>query len=102
MEVAEAHALPSDVLVQFLRRSIRARLLARAGRFGHAERLAREAISIASLTDALRDRATAHAALAEVLVLQGDARGAEQEERVAMELLRRKGVEGAPVGTPSA
>ena len=87
---AEAHALPSDVLVQFLRRSIRARLLARAGESQEAERLAREAVSIASLTDALRDRATAHAALADVLARKGDARGAREEAAAAAELLRRR------------
>ena len=48
----EANAFPSDVLTQFLRRSMRARLLARAGDFARAETLAREAVSIASMTDA--------------------------------------------------
>ena len=99
---AEAHALPSDVLVQFLRRSVRARLLARDGDVHEAERLAREAVSIASLTDALRDRATAHAALAEVLTRKGDDGAAAKARNAAAELLRRKGVEGARVGAPSS
>ena len=97
----EANAFPSDVLAQFLRRSMRARLLARAGDFGRAETLAREAISIASLTDANRQRAVAHLALADVLTRKGDDNSARAEEGVAAEFLRQKGVKGALVGTPS-
>jgi DNA-binding SARP family transcriptional activator len=97
----ESTALPSDVLAQFLGRSMRARLLAREGQLERAETVAREAVSIASLTDALRYRAIAHAALAEVLTRKGDGDSAQVEEAVAAELLRRKGVKGALAGAPS-
>jgi hypothetical protein len=97
----EANAFPSDVLTQFLRRSMRARLLARAGDFARAETLAREAVSIASMTDASRQRAVAHLALADVLTRKGDSSSARAEEAVAAGLLRQKGVKGALVGAPS-
>ena len=99
--LAEENGLASDVLVQFLRRSVRARLLARAGEFVQAEALARDAIVLASFTDALRDRAKAHFALAEVLAFGGKNLDAEEEEATAHELLRLKGVEGALVRAPS-
>jgi tetratricopeptide (TPR) repeat protein len=98
---AEKNALASDVLVQFLRRSLRARLHARSGDLDDAETLARDAVAIASLTDALRDRARAHVALAEVLRLAGKPAGARAEEAAAEKLLRRKGVKGALAGAPS-
>ena len=98
--LADSTALRSDVLVQFLRRSMRARLLARAGDVEEAGTLARDAIALASLTDALRHRARAHVALAEVLTLAGDGPGARAEEETAETLLRQKGVKGAPVGAP--
>ena len=97
---AEKGALASDVLVQFLLRSIRGRLLARSGEFEAAETLARDGIALASLTDALRDRARAHFALAEVLALAGRSDEAKAEEVAAADLLHRKGVKGAPVGAP--
>jgi hypothetical protein len=99
--MAERDALPSDVLVQFLRRSVRARLLARGGDVGTAERHARDAVRIAAETDGLLERARAHLALAEVLELAGDETDARAEEAVADELLRLKGVKGALVGAPS-
>jgi DNA-binding SARP family transcriptional activator len=100
-DAADREALPSDVLVQFLRRSVRARLLARDGELQAAEVLAREAVKLASFTDALRDRARTHLSLAEVLAAAGQVRAAKAEERTAEDLLRRKGVEGALVGAPS-
>ena len=99
--VAERDALPSDVLVQFLRRSMRARLLARGGEVAAAEPLARDAVRIAAQTDCLCDRARAHLALAEVLELAGAEADARAEEAIADELLRLKGAEGALVGAPS-
>ena len=98
--VAERDALPSDVLVQFKRRSVRARLLARGGDVGAAEPLARDAVRIAAQTDCLCDRARAHLALAEVLELAGAESAASAEEAIADELLRLKGVKGALVGAP--
>jgi ATP/maltotriose-dependent transcriptional regulator MalT len=98
---AERDALPSDVLVQFRRRSLRARLLARAGDVDAAEPLARAAVAIASRTDELCNRARAHFALAEVLELSGDVSTARAEEAEGNLLLLRKGVKGALVGAPS-
>jgi len=99
--IAERDALPSDVLVQFLRRSLRARLLAREGNLNAAVDLAQDAVALASLTDVLRYRARAHLALAEVLVRGGEESAARSEQAVAETLLRQKGVKGALVGTPS-
>jgi DNA-binding SARP family transcriptional activator len=100
--IAEQHALPSDILVQFMQRAVRARLLARTGEFAAAETLARDAAALSSMTDVLRDRARVHLALAEVVALAGKRAAARREQEIASELLRRKGVEGALVGAPSA
>jgi hypothetical protein len=102
LDAAERDALPSDVLVQFLRRSLRARLLARGGDVESAEHVARAAVAIASQTDALCSRARAHFALAEVLELAGDLSAAHDEQVEGNSLLRRKGAKGALVGAPSA
>ena len=88
---AEANAIAGDVLVQFLARSARARLLARAGDFAAAETAGRAAVSIAELTDVLRDRSRTHLALAEVLRLGGRAEEAVVEREQAIGLLHRKG-----------
>ena len=62
------NALESDVLVQFLSRSMRAPGSSRGQRgLPEAEDSARAGVAIASLTDVLRDRARAHLALADVL-----------------------------------
>ncbi|MEO5576418.1 MAG: BTAD domain-containing putative transcriptional regulator [Gaiellaceae bacterium] len=91
VRIAEAEALPSDVLVQFWCRSQRARVLARSGDLEEAEAVGRDAVAIASLTDGLRDRARAHFALAEVLALAGKQSGARAEVAAGRKLLRRKG-----------
>ncbi len=89
--LAENEALSSDVLVQFLWRSARARVLGRAGQTAEAEEIARDAVRIASLTDGFRDRARAHFALAEVMHLGGKAKEARAEATVGRRLLRQKG-----------
>ena len=99
--IAERDALPSDVLVQFLCRSLRARLLGRTGELTSGLAFGRDAVSLASLTDALRYRARAHVALAEVLELAGDAASARAEHEAARRLVRQKGVKGALAGAPS-
>jgi hypothetical protein len=81
---------------------MRARLLARAGDVSAAEAMAREAVELASLTDASCSRAEAHFSLAEVLELAGDRAGATAEENAARELLHLKGAKGALVGAPFA
>ena len=64
--LSEQTALDADVYVQFVWRAARARLLARAGGLAEAEAIGADAVAIASLTDALCDRAHTHFALAEV------------------------------------
>ena len=100
---ADERAIRSDVLVQFLRRAQRARLLARTGRHEDAESLAREAVAIASLTDVLLDRARTHAALAEVLTASGANREAKRETAEAARLLTKKGLNAkeSPAGSLS-
>ena len=107
IRLAESAALPSDVLVQFWWRSARARILARSGELDTAEGIARDAVAIASLTDASRRRAQTHLALAEVLHLAGRSAEARAEAAVARKLLRAKGAtalleqtKGAPLGAP--
>ncbi len=53
---AEEERFHSDVLAQFLPAQLRARLLARAGDFEAAGACARDAVPIASFTDALREQ----------------------------------------------
>ena len=91
VDFAEANAIDADVLVQFLSRSMRARLLARVGDFDAAEDSARAAISIATLTDVLGYRARAHLACAEVLRLGGRVADAAAEHQLAIGLLHAKG-----------
>ena len=91
LRLAEERALPSDVYAQFLWRGARARLLAKAADVERAEGLARDAVRIASLTDALRERARVHAALAEVLRVAGKSGEARAELTAARRLLRQKG-----------
>ena len=91
LRLAENKANASNVYVQFLRRSARARILARAGRTTEAEEMARDAVAIASPTDALRDRARTHFALAEVLQLAGRSNEARAEAATGRKLLRPEG-----------
>ena len=91
VRLAEEQALPSDVFAQFMWRGARARLLASGGRSTAAEDLARDAVRIASLSDALRERARVHLALADVLQLSGKTVEARAEMKAARGLLRQKG-----------
>ena len=100
--LAERDALPSDVIVQCLRRSIRGQLLARAGDVAAGEAMARDGVRLALLTDELCGRARTHFALAAVLELAGDSPAAEAEETAGRGLLLQKGVKGALVGAPFA
>ena len=91
VRMAEEGALASDVLVQFWWRSLRARLLARAGEAAPAQEMGRDAVAIASLTDSLRNRSRAHFALAEVLRTAGREKEARAEAAAGRKLLRQKG-----------
>ena len=72
-------------------RQVRARLLARRGDLAEAERLAREAASMASRTDYLQLRARAASRLAEVLRLAGNQEESATALREAIRLHQRKG-----------
>ena len=91
VRLAEEGALASDVLVQFWWRSLRARLLARAGDAAAAEEMGRDAVEIASLTDSLRNRSRAHFALAEVLRQATKKQESRAEATAGRKLLRQKG-----------
>jgi class 3 adenylate cyclase len=80
-----------DVVSQMLWRQVRAKLLARRGSHPDADRLAREAVSLAEGTDMLNFHGHALADLAEVLALNGrPGQGAAQLDR-ALALYERKG-----------
>jgi class 3 adenylate cyclase/tetratricopeptide (TPR) repeat protein len=89
-EEAEAAAF-LDVPEQFLWRKARAKVLAARGDGGQAERLAREAVSLAERTDHLEEHADALMTLAEVLRRAGRAAEAEPALVEALRLCERKG-----------
>jgi class 3 adenylate cyclase/tetratricopeptide (TPR) repeat protein len=76
----ERLTLPEDLDAHVGWRRVRAKVLARKGEFDEAERVGREAVTIASATDVLELRAQALADLGEVLGLAGR----PQESRVAL------------------
>jgi class 3 adenylate cyclase/tetratricopeptide (TPR) repeat protein len=93
-EVAQASSRLSnadDVAAQFHWRSVTAKLLARAGRLGEAEAMAREALDIIRRSEEVDSQASALLDLGEVLRLAGkeDESAAALEE--ARELFERKG-----------
>jgi tetratricopeptide (TPR) repeat protein len=73
-------------------RRIKAKSLAGRGEHADAERLAREAVAIASRTDYLENRAMASADLAFVLEVAGRREEARAELREALALAERKGI----------
>jgi class 3 adenylate cyclase/tetratricopeptide (TPR) repeat protein len=87
----ERLAAPDQADAQVKWRSIRAIVMARRGDLGEAERLAREAVYLASKTDQLDSRAETHADLAEVLLLGGRGREATHELDRARSLYQEKG-----------
>jgi tetratricopeptide (TPR) repeat protein len=89
----ERLAAPDQADAQVKWRSIRAIAIARRGEPGEAERLAREAVYLADKTDQLDSRAEAHVDLAEVLLLGGRGREAEQELERAISMYQQKGNE---------
>ena len=89
--VSKEAAAPEDLASQMLWRRARARVLARRGRPGRAERLAREAVKLGEQTDDLKERADALSDLAEALLLtkrRGEAASALED---ALCLYERKG-----------
>jgi class 3 adenylate cyclase/tetratricopeptide (TPR) repeat protein len=79
-----------DALTQYLWRQTRAKVLARRGEHAEAERLAREAVTIADGTGFLNGQADAYADLGEVLLLAGRADEAAEALREALERYERK------------
>ena len=82
---------PTDVDAQAGWRRVRAKALARLGRFEEAERLAREAVAILADTDYVNAHADAVADLGEVLLLAGRGSEAATTVREAIRLYELKG-----------
>jgi DNA-binding SARP family transcriptional activator len=93
---AESTMIASDVLVQFLFRVVRARLLAHAGDLAAAVSLAREALEIARLTDAVHARIRAHLAAAKVFEAAGHAADVGAQLAEARRLAAAKGIRAWP------
>jgi predicted ATPase/class 3 adenylate cyclase len=79
-----------DIINEWYWRGVRAKILARGGRFEEGETLAREAISALEPTDATNPPAYARSDLAEVLVLAGRPAEAATALREAVALFERK------------
>jgi class 3 adenylate cyclase/tetratricopeptide (TPR) repeat protein len=88
---AEASAPTDDVSSQMLWRQVRAQTLARRGERVEAERLGREAVSLAAETDMLNFHGNALADLGEVYLLGGRAEEARGQLEQALALYERKG-----------
>jgi tetratricopeptide (TPR) repeat protein len=80
-----------DAYTQMLWRQARAKVLARRGEHLEAERMAREAVTIAETTDTLDAQGDALADIAEVLVLSGKPDEAAVSLEQAIERYERKG-----------
>jgi ABC-type tungstate transport system substrate-binding protein len=83
--------VPEDADAHAGWRRVRAKALARSGKVGEAESIAREAVAIASRTDYLDAHAMAVADLGEVLRLGGDADGSAATVEEAIRMHERKG-----------
>lgn len=91
-DLAAQKAVPEDIDGQVGWRRVRAKTLARHGDLHQAQRLAREAIAIADLTDYLELRAQARTDLADVLDLANRPKESASTLREALRLLERKGI----------
>jgi tetratricopeptide (TPR) repeat protein len=88
---SEALSASDDVVSHMLWRQVRAQVLAHRGEEAVAERLAREAVSLAEDTDMLNSHGNALAALAEVYVLAGRLDEGRMNLEQALALYERKG-----------
>ena len=86
IELADA----DDTSAQMDSRRVRAKVLARRGRYEEAEALSREAVAIADTTEGLRGQGDTRADLAEVLELAGRRDEASASLRDALERYERK------------
>jgi predicted ATPase/class 3 adenylate cyclase len=84
-------AAPDDLVAQIAWRTVRAKILAVAGRLEDAEALARRAVSLAGETDWSNDHAAACIALGEVLSERGRPEEAEAAIRDALTIYKEKG-----------
>jgi len=80
-----------DIASSVIGMRVRAMVAARAGRFGDAERTAREAVGMIDETDFIIDRGDARVGLAEVLELAGRRDEAIAVARDALDLYEAKG-----------
>jgi tetratricopeptide (TPR) repeat protein len=80
-----------DAMKEMLWRQVKAKVRARRGEHGDAERLAREAVAIGEGTDFLEGQGDANADLAEVLLLGGKREAAAAALEAAVERYERKG-----------
>jgi tetratricopeptide (TPR) repeat protein len=96
---AQAFAPADDIASQMLWRQVRAQVLARRGERAEAERIAREAVSLAGETDMLNWHGNARADLAEIYALAGQAKDSRAQLEQALAFYERKGnvVAGAKV-----
>jgi tetratricopeptide (TPR) repeat protein len=92
VEASDEVPAPADREWQVKRWGVRAKLVAREGKFDSAERLARERIAVAQQTDLLWFHADALIDLAEVLELAGRFREAADAAGEALALYQRKGI----------
>jgi ATP/maltotriose-dependent transcriptional regulator MalT len=90
-QVSEGAAAPNDLSAQVTWRCVCAKLRAEQGLTDDAEALGREAVRLAEPTDFLTIRADALLDLAAVLRHGGQASGAEESVRSALELYEQKG-----------
>jgi DNA-binding SARP family transcriptional activator len=89
--LAERNAATDDASAQFSWRVLRAKTLARQGAFSEARSLARRAVEIAAVTDAVSQHAHVLVSYAEVFHLEGRAREATEAIEEAIRLLEGKG-----------
>jgi predicted ATPase/class 3 adenylate cyclase/DNA-binding winged helix-turn-helix (wHTH) protein len=89
-QISEELASRDDLLTQVIWRSARAGLLARQGRLGEAEALAREAVKMAESTDFVTTRADALTELAAVLRRGGRLEEAKSAAEEALALYEQK------------
>jgi class 3 adenylate cyclase len=88
----ESESLAGDALKAAIAwRTVRAQLLARAGAYDDARRMAEDAVDLAKRTDALVDHGDACLALTTVLQSAGDTAAARVAAEQAVELYERKG-----------
>lgn len=90
-QTAEELASKDDVVSQMLWRQVRAKLLARAGKHGDAERLGLAAVALAGETDMLNWHAHALMDLGAVYVLGGRLADARVQLEQALRFYERKG-----------